>query len=76
VLDAAIDPGWHIFSIHQTPPPVATSFKLPSGGSFEIISSPKQLESQTAFDPNFEIQTEFYTGKAEFRIPLRALSSA
>jgi thiol:disulfide interchange protein len=75
VIEASIDAGWHIFSATQAPPPVATSFNLPPGGPFQIAAKPRQPKPKTAFDPNFEIQTEFFTDKAAFWISLKAPDS-
>jgi thiol:disulfide interchange protein len=75
VIEAVIDAGWHIFSATQAPPPIATSFRLPPGGPFQIAANLRQPKPKTAFDPNFEIQTEFFTDKAEFWIPLKAPAS-
>ncbi len=76
-LDAVIDGGWHLYSATQPPGgPNPTRFSLLSGEPFQLAGSVKQSPPVTKFDPNFGIQTEFYSGSAEFRIPLRVSPSA
>lgn len=75
VINAAIDPGWHIFALTQQPPPVATSFKLPADGPFQMAVPAKQPKPTKEYDPNFEIQTEFFADSVEFRIPVKTADS-
>ena len=75
-LKAAIEPNWHMYSTRQQPPPIATRFTLMAGTPFELSGPVRFSEPQSAFDPNFEIQTEFYADAAEFWVPIRAASSA
>ncbi len=75
-LDAAIEGGYHMYSATQPPPPIATRFKLLSEGPFEIAGAVKQSPPKTAFDPNFEIQTEIYSDGAQFWLPIKVAGSA
>ena len=75
-LEAAIEPNWHMYSTRQQPPPIATRFTLMAETPFEISGTVRFSEPQSAFDPNFEIQTEFYADAAEFWVPLKAAASA
>ncbi len=76
-LQATIDGEWHLYSA-TTPPggPNPTRFSLLSGDPFQIPGAVRQSKSTTQFDPNFGIQTEFFSGSADFWIPLKASSSA
>jgi thiol:disulfide interchange protein DsbD len=76
-LNAKIESGWHMYSITQPP----------GGPTRTIISvTPKQVLQaagtitgpvpQTAYDPNFEMNTEFYEESASFKVPLVVGSSA
>lgn len=75
-LEAAIDANWHMYSVTQPPPPIATRFTVTSGAPFELAGAVRQSPPKTAFDPNFGIQTEFYAESGEFWIPLKVAASA
>jgi thiol:disulfide interchange protein DsbD len=77
-VDAQIDGIWHMYSVTQPPPPIATRFKIISKepSPFEISGKVRQSPPKKEFDPNFEIQSETFTGGAEFWIPLKVAASA
>ncbi len=76
-IDAAIDGNWHMYSTTQPPGgPIATRFTLLSGEPFEIDGTVRQSPPKSEFDPNFNIQTEVFSGSAQFWIPLRVAASA
>ena len=76
-LEAKIDGEWHLYSA-TTPPggPNPTRFTLLSGEPFQISGAIRQSKPTTKFDPNFGIPTEFFSGGAEFWIPLKAAPTA
>lgn len=62
---------WHIYSVSQKPGgPKALSFELEQGSGFSLgaVKAPKP---QVAFDAEFRMQTETYSGRSEFEIPVR-----
>jgi hypothetical protein len=76
-LDARIDGIWHMYSATQPPGgPIATRFKVLGTVPFELDGKIRQSEPERAFDANFGIDTEFFTGSAEFWIPLKASAAA
>ncbi len=75
-LDALIDANWHMYSATQQPPPIATRFTVAADEPLEIAGDVRQSTPKTAYDPNFEIQTQFFAGAAEFWIPLKVAASA
>ena len=66
-LTAAIDPGWHLYSLTTPQPgPIATKIRLrDDGGNFESIRifQPPPIRK---FDPNFNRDTETYEESAIF----------
>ena len=74
-LKAEIEGDWHLYALEQPAGgPIATTIKIPEGKPFKLnaeVTAPKPI---TEFDPNFQIDTKFYTGKAEFNLPLQASS--
>ena len=62
VVTAKLDPGWHIYSLNQGPPPRATKVALEEGGEFLPDGAVSAPPAKKAFDPNFQIETETYEG--------------
>ncbi|PYV17900.1 MAG: cytochrome C biogenesis protein, partial [Acidobacteria bacterium] len=74
---AAIEGNWHLYSVTQPPGgPTPTRFSLAAGQPFRIAGPVKQSSPETELDPNFGIQTEFFTGGADFFVPLEVGSDA
>ena len=66
-----MDPKWHVYSLTQKPGgPKALSFELESANGFSLgtVTGPK---AKSAFDAEFKMKTETYSGAADFRIPIR-----
>ncbi len=75
-LTASIDPGWHLYS-PTTPPggPIITTIRVtenPSIAKYQIYR-PQPVRK---LDPNFQIDTETYSGQATFLIEVVASPSA
>jgi thiol:disulfide interchange protein len=75
-FEAAMDAGWHIYSVNQVPPPVATRFNLPPQSPLEIAGKVRQSKPKIEFDQNFEIQAEILPNRAEFWVPFKVSTSA
>ncbi len=76
-LDASMDGEWHLYSTTQPPGgPNATRITLLTGAPFRLAGLIRQSTPITKFDPNFGIPTEFFTGKAEFWIPIEVAADA
>ena len=72
VVTATIDPGWHLYSLTQGPPPIATALTVKDGTPFAPAGSIESSPPKTAFDQNFGIDTEFYEDQASFNVPVKA----
>jgi thiol:disulfide interchange protein DsbD len=75
-LKATIQPGWHLYS-PTTPPggPIITKIEVaesPAVASYTVY----RPEPMRKLDPNFQIQTETYTGTANFLLELATSKSA
>ncbi len=71
ILSATIAPGWHVYSISQPPGgPNATTVTVPAGQGFEREGDITGTKPESAFDPNFQMQTEFYQNAVHLEIPL------
>lgn len=77
ILSATIAPGWHVYSITQPPGgPNATTVSVPAGQGFERKGEITGTKPQSAFDPNFQMQTEFYQNAVHLEVPLASTGSS
>jgi thiol:disulfide interchange protein DsbD len=76
VLTAKIDPGWHLYSLTQPPPPRKTKIALAEGSVFTLEGEPQQSKPVKAYDPNFQIDTETFENSATFTVPVRVAADA
>ena len=77
ILKAEIDPGWHLYSPEQqTGGPVPTRFSIPEDQNFKIAGEIDLPLARTEIDPNFNLETQFYEGEAEFVIPLQVIKGS
>jgi thiol:disulfide interchange protein DsbD len=76
-LKAEIEGKWHLYAIEQPEGgPIPTTVKLPEDSKFIIDGKINSQEPITEFDPNFKINTKFYSKSAEFKVPFQAKSEA
>jgi DsbC/DsbD-like thiol-disulfide interchange protein len=72
-LNAAIEPGWHIYSLHEEPGgPMALRISVPPKEPFAMSGDVDAPAPKSAIDPAFGMETHFYTGDVGVRILLRA----
>ncbi len=75
-LKATIDPGWHLYS-PTTPPggPIITKIQVTANPLFQDVQiyRPQPVRK---LDPNFQIDTETYTGEAVFIAAIIAAGNA
>ncbi|HEY3927993.1 MAG TPA: protein-disulfide reductase DsbD domain-containing protein, partial [Candidatus Koribacter sp.] len=75
-LKAVIQEEWHVYSISQMPGgPTRTVISVPDHQPFERDGSLKAPLPHTAFDPNFNIDTETYEGTVQLKLPVRVAKS-
>lgn len=71
-LKAVIQEGWHVYSISQMPGgPTRTVITVPDNQPFQREGSLTAPLPRTAFDPNFNIDTETYEGTVQFKLPIQ-----
>ena len=76
-LRASIDRGWHLYSTEKVEGgPSPTRITLRPGQGFEVAGEIDSPAPRSAFDPNFQVATEFYEGEVAFAVPIKATSSA
>ena len=69
IFDAKIDDGWHLYS--QTlpdvfPRPEPTTFYWDTLTAVELVGETEEGESESEYDPNFEMQLNYFSHKARF----------
>ncbi len=74
-LTATIEPGWHLYSPTTPPGPISTTISVAPD---ERIAGQKHYQPKPVlkFDPNFNVNSEFYETKAVFLIPLTLAATA
>ena len=77
ILSANIAPGWHVYSITQPPGgPNAAAVTVPAGQAFQQKGSITGTQPQSAFDPNFQMKTEFYEHTVTLKVPLQSATAS
>ncbi|HET9783642.1 MAG TPA: protein-disulfide reductase DsbD domain-containing protein [Terriglobales bacterium] len=77
VVSAAIQPGWHVYGLGQPPGgPTPTIIVLADGPVFSSTGSATGPQPHLAYDPSFQMKTQFYLHAARFTVPLRVASTA
>ncbi len=73
VLEAEIQPEWHLYSQH-TPPggalPTEFTFKN-NGEGYQTLGGVKESETETAYSDIFEVDETFFKGRARFEQKVR-----
>jgi thiol:disulfide interchange protein len=74
---ASIDAGWHVYSLTQGPGgPRALEITLPKSTVFASGGTPTSGDPLRAFDPNFNMETEYYEDSVTITIPVTVLKTA
>ena len=77
VLDARIDPGWHLYAITQEkggPQPLVIA--VPPTSPFRLTGNVIAPLPITAPDANFNIETQYHAEEATFYVPLAVPAGA
>jgi len=70
-LQADIAKGWHIYSLTQKPGgPIPLTIQLIDPADVIVRGVIKAPQPERAFDKNFGIETELYSGNPRFTIPV------
>lgn len=73
-VSARIEPTWRLYSLTQPRPPIATVISVGPAGVLRGRQA-KQPAPAKKYDPNFEIESELFTGTVAFEVPV-AVESA
>ncbi len=75
-VTAQMADGWHVYSVAQARPPIATRITVPAGQPFALAIPIVVPAPRKAFDQSFGIDTEFYVTRATFALALKAAADA
>ena len=73
---AKMEEGWHVYSVEQPPPPIATRISVPGGQPFALAGAIDAPAPRMAFDQSFGINTELYDESAAFTLPVKVAADA
>ncbi|GAB4251867.1 MAG: cytochrome c biogenesis protein CcdA [Acidobacteriota bacterium] len=77
VVRAEIEPGWHLYSMNLPPGgPIPTQIELVESPAFASAGPVEEPEPIPWFDPNFNLETNYFAEQADFRVPLRVRDDA
>jgi thiol-disulfide isomerase/thioredoxin len=70
---ASIDDGWHLYSPEQpSGGPIPTRIGMPANQPFKPSGEIENPAPEVEFDPNFNLDTQFYSREAIFVLPAAA----
>lgn len=76
-LKAAIEGEWNLYAVEQPEGgPFPTKITVPENLPFQIEGKPSSPAPITKFDPNFKIDTKFFSKSAEFDLNLKTTADA
>lgn len=68
LIHATIDEGWHLYSqsLPSDDGPIATEFTFPKGKNYKLIGNVIEPEPLTEYDPNFDMDLNYFEEKVTF----------
>jgi thiol:disulfide interchange protein len=76
ILEAKIDNGWYLYSqqLESDMGPIATNFTFEKNPNFSLIGRVAESTSIKKYDPIFEMNVNYFKGKAVFKQKIKANS--
>ena len=75
-VTAQMSPGWHLYSLTQGEPLIATKVSFTEDANFKSAGAATQPKPKVAFDPNFQLNTETFEGSVTFTVPIKVKPTA
>lgn len=74
---AAIDMGWHIYSLNKPGEGlIPTSFKFTKSSDYSLVGNVIEPKPESAFDPNLKMQISWHSGKVVFTQKIKVKNPA
>ena len=73
---AEIESGWHLYSqsLPSDDGPIATDFTFPESKDYQLIGKVNEPKAKTEFDPNFDMDLNYFEKKVTFTQKLKSLN--
>jgi thiol:disulfide interchange protein DsbD len=72
-LVAKVEPGWSLYALNQPEEgPKPTRIWLPEDQPYKLRAGLKAPSTKRKFDPNFNLEVEYYTGEVAFQLPVES----
>ena len=76
-LTGVILEGWHLYGLEETAGgPMPTTLPVGAWPAFTFAGVIQAQKPHAVFDPNFDLKVELYSGRAEFRLPVKVRAPA
>jgi hypothetical protein len=76
-LIGTIRDGWHLYGLDETTGgPIPTTITVGPSPAFTFAGVIGASTPNAVFDPNFDLKVELYSGRAEFRLPVKVVTTA
>lgn len=77
ILTAKLGEGWHLYSMELPEGgPIATTIAVVEDDSIEPDGPATQPSPIVWFDPNFQMETNYFKDRVEFKVPYRVRETA
>jgi thiol:disulfide interchange protein DsbD len=78
VFSATIEEGWHVYAteLPSDMGPIPTSVTLDESSDYKSLGALTGGKYKTEFDPNFDMDLNYYDKEAVFRLPIERVSGA
>jgi thiol:disulfide interchange protein DsbD len=78
VFKATIDEGWHVYAteLPSEMGPIPTSVTLEEGDEFEALGKAKGGKYKTEYDPNFDMDLNYYDNSAVFKQRIKRIATS
>jgi len=75
-VNAQISAGWHLYSLTQGEPLIATKVAITEDANFKVAGTASQPKPKTAYDPNLQLETQTFEGDVSFVVPVKVKPNA
>src|SRR6185369_10701289 len=75
-VSAQIQAGWHLYSLTQGEPLIATKVTVTDDANFKSAGAASQPKPKVAYDPNFQLDTQTFEGEVAFTAPIKVKPTA
>jgi thiol:disulfide interchange protein DsbD len=78
VFSATIEEGWHVYAseLDSDMGPIPTSVTLDESDNYKVSGKLTGGKYKTEYDPNFDMDLNFYDKKAKFTLPIERMSTS